>query len=140
MELGDGGDNDLFTFLVSSLETCVWLVHIQVSMASDFLLLNFFSMQDCKLKIKWKHKTSFVEIQDWHDWKYQFRKKILHVHASTAWSPRSRVLEIYFFLFNPFDTPTIVNLYNSEADPEFRKRGGQIGGPKPKFSENPRQF
>jgi hypothetical protein len=24
-------------------------------------------------------------------------------------------------------------LYNSEADPEFRKRGGQMGGPNPNF-------
>ena len=33
---GLGGDNNFFTFLVSSLETCVWLVHIQISMVSDF--------------------------------------------------------------------------------------------------------
>ena len=38
------------------------------------------------------------------------KKKILHVHASTAWSPRCRVPEIFFLLSSPFDTPTIVNL------------------------------
>jgi hypothetical protein len=38
------------------------------------------------------------------------KKKILHVHASTAWSPRCRVLEIFFFLFLVYSPASKRNL------------------------------